>query len=184
MWDFVMDKWRWGTLSPRTSVSPDNLHSICISTIIFTIIRGWYNRPVLATVPKSPTARIKKKKLVAGFPPRRPGFKHGSGHVRFCNGQMALGHVISENFGFPCQSTFHLHLTIIFTIIRGWHNRPGVAAVPIASQTKKTKTTKKPVPKSSKLFVSFVFSDKNFVWISSFDRNRNLKTKFNKITVV
>jgi hypothetical protein len=26
--------------------------------------------------------------------------------------------------------------TIIFTITRGWHNRPGVAAVPIASQTK------------------------------------------------
>jgi hypothetical protein len=25
--------------------------------------------------------------------------------------------------------------TIIFTITRGWHNRPGVAAVPIASQT-------------------------------------------------
>jgi hypothetical protein len=26
--------------------------------------------------------------------------------------------------------------TIIFTITGGWHNRPGVAAVPIASQTK------------------------------------------------
>jgi hypothetical protein len=27
--------------------------------------------------------------------------------------------------------------TIIFTITRGWHNMPGVAAVPIASQAKK-----------------------------------------------
>jgi hypothetical protein len=26
--------------------------------------------------------------------------------------------------------------TIIFTITRGWHSRPGVAALPIASQTK------------------------------------------------
>jgi hypothetical protein len=29
--------------------------------------------------------------------------------------------------------------TIIFIITRGWHNRPGVAAVPIASQLKKKK---------------------------------------------
>jgi hypothetical protein len=28
---------------------------------------------------------------------------------------------------------------IIFTITRGWHNRLGVAAVPIASQTKNSK---------------------------------------------
>jgi hypothetical protein len=49
---------------------------------------------------------------------------------------VALGQVFSENFGFPCQSTFHLRFsTIIFTITRGWHNRTGVAAVPIASQT-------------------------------------------------
>jgi hypothetical protein len=49
---------------------------------------------------------------------------------------VALGQVFSENFGFPCQSTFHLLLHIIFTITPGWHNRPGVAAVPIASQTR------------------------------------------------
>jgi hypothetical protein len=48
---------------------------------------------------------------------------------------VALGQVFSENFGFPCQSTFHCFSTIIFTITRGWHNKPGVAAVPIASQT-------------------------------------------------
>jgi hypothetical protein len=27
------------------------------------------------------------RRLVAGFPPRRPGFKSGSGHVGFCDGQ-------------------------------------------------------------------------------------------------
>jgi hypothetical protein len=38
-------KWRWGRFSPRSSVSPANLHSICFFTIIFTITRGWHNRP-------------------------------------------------------------------------------------------------------------------------------------------
>jgi hypothetical protein len=32
---------------------------------------------------------------------------------------------------------------IIFTITGGWHNRPGVAAVPIASQTRIKKKIKK-----------------------------------------
>jgi hypothetical protein len=36
-------KWRWRRFSPRTAVSPANLHSICFSTIIFTITRGWHN---------------------------------------------------------------------------------------------------------------------------------------------
>jgi hypothetical protein len=44
-------KWRWGTFSQRTSVSPANLHSICFSTIIFTFTRAWHNRPVVAAVP-------------------------------------------------------------------------------------------------------------------------------------
>jgi hypothetical protein len=34
---FDGQKWRWGRFSPRTSVSPANLNSICFSTIIFTI---------------------------------------------------------------------------------------------------------------------------------------------------
>jgi hypothetical protein len=42
---------------------------------------------------------------------------------------VALGQVFSENFGFPCQSTFHL-LSTITIIIWGWYNRPVVAAVP------------------------------------------------------
>jgi hypothetical protein len=72
MWDFVMDKSgaEAGFLrelrvplpinipsaspqssSPRTSGSPANLQSICFSTIIFTITRGWHNRPGAAAVP-------------------------------------------------------------------------------------------------------------------------------------
>jgi hypothetical protein len=56
-------KWRWGRFSsPRTSVSPANLHSICFSTIIFIITRGWHNRSAVAAVPIASQTRIKKKK--------------------------------------------------------------------------------------------------------------------------
>jgi hypothetical protein len=54
-------KWRWGRFSPRTSVSPVNLHSICFSTIIFTITRGWYNRPEVAAVPIASQTKNKEK---------------------------------------------------------------------------------------------------------------------------
>jgi hypothetical protein len=45
--------------------------------------------------------------LVAGFPPRRPGFDPRSDHVGFVVDKVALGQVFSEYFGFPCQSSFH-----------------------------------------------------------------------------
>jgi hypothetical protein len=55
----------------------------------------------------------------------------------FVMDKVALGQVFSENFGFPLHNLHSICFsTIIFTITRGWHNRPGVAAVPIASQTK------------------------------------------------
>jgi hypothetical protein len=48
--------------------------------------------------------------MVAGFPPRRPGFKLGSGHVGIMVDKVELGLVSSESFGFPCQFSFHLLL--------------------------------------------------------------------------
>jgi hypothetical protein len=73
-------------------------------------------------------------------PPRRPAFKPGSGQVGFCDGQKwrccrfsPRTSVSPANLHYICFST------IIFTITRRWHNRPGVAAVPIASQAKKRK---------------------------------------------
>jgi hypothetical protein len=50
--------------------------------------------------------------LVAGFPPRQPGFEHGSGHVGFVVDKVALGKVFSDCFGFPRQSSFHQFSTI------------------------------------------------------------------------
>jgi hypothetical protein len=50
--------------------------------------------------------------------------------VGFCDGKkVALEQVFSENFGFPCQFTIHLLHNHLY-----YHPRPGVAAVPIASQ--------------------------------------------------
>jgi hypothetical protein len=45
-------------------------------------------------------------RLVAGFPPRRPGFDPSS-TWRFVVDKVALGQVSSEYFGFPCQFSFH-----------------------------------------------------------------------------
>jgi hypothetical protein len=55
MWDFVVDK------SCAGAGSPANLHSICFSTIIFIITRGWHNRPEVAAVPIASQSTIKKK---------------------------------------------------------------------------------------------------------------------------
>jgi hypothetical protein len=61
------------------------------------------------------------KRLVAGFPPQRPGFDPGSGQAGFVVDKVALGHVFSEYFGFPCQSSFHQ--------ILHHHNHPGQTTI-------------------------------------------------------
>jgi hypothetical protein len=53
--------------------------------------------------------------------------------------KVALGQVFSEYFSSPANLHSIFFSTINFTITRGWQNRPGVATVPIASQTKQTK---------------------------------------------
>jgi hypothetical protein len=58
------------------------------------------------------------KRLVARFPPRRPGFASGQ-HMGFVVDKAALGQVFSEYFGFLCQSSFHQFLH--------HHNHPGLA---------------------------------------------------------
>jgi hypothetical protein len=56
------------------------------------------------------------KRLVAGFPPRRPGLASGQ-HVGFVVVKAALGQVFSEYFSFLFQS-FHQFLH--------HHNHPGI----------------------------------------------------------
>jgi hypothetical protein len=42
------------------------------------------------------------RRLVAGFPQRRPGFELRSDHVGFVVDKVKLEQVFSEYFGFPC----------------------------------------------------------------------------------
>jgi hypothetical protein len=73
---------------------------------------GWEGSQKLLIV-KRQQAAPQLKRLVAGFPPRRPGFKTGSSHVGFVVDEVALGQVFSEYFGFPCQSSFHQFFSTI-----------------------------------------------------------------------
>jgi hypothetical protein len=52
------------------------------------------------------------RELVAGFPPRRPGFEPWSGHVGFLVHKVALGQIFFDYIGFPCQLSFHRLLHI------------------------------------------------------------------------
>jgi hypothetical protein len=63
-------------------------------------------RVLYAEIHRSQAAPLLKR-LVAGFPPRRPGFEPGSDKVRFVVDKAALGQVFSAYFGFPCQSSIH-----------------------------------------------------------------------------
>jgi hypothetical protein len=77
------------------------------------------------------------KRLVSGFPPRRPGFKPGFGHVGFCDGQKwRWGRFSPRTSVSPANLHSFCFSTIIFTTTRGWHKMPALSAVPIASQPK------------------------------------------------
>jgi hypothetical protein len=63
--------------------------------------------------------------------------------VNFATSISPVPFTVAAGAGFLRELRFPLHnlhsisfSTIIFTITRSWHNRPGVAAVPIASQNK------------------------------------------------
>jgi hypothetical protein len=89
------------------AVSPANLHSICFSTIIFSITQGWHNRPGVAAVPIASQTKLKKK-ITRRLPSAAARVQT---RVWSCGilwwTKVALGQVFSEeNFGFPCQSTY------------------------------------------------------------------------------
>jgi hypothetical protein len=55
-----------GQVFSESLVSPANLHSICFSTIIFTITRGWHNRPGVAV--------LQSQKVAGSIPDEVLGF--------------------------------------------------------------------------------------------------------------
>jgi hypothetical protein len=79
--------------------------------------------------------------------------------VGFCDGQKWRWGRFSPRTSFsPANLHSIMFSTIIFIITRGWHNRPGVAAVPIVPQSKK---------KKSYVYVHVTFYDK----VTDSDRN-------------
>jgi hypothetical protein len=64
------------------------------------------------------------------FPQRQPGFESGSIHVGFVVDKVALRQVFSEYLGFPMPILIPpISPQSPSPIIRGWYNRPVVAAV-------------------------------------------------------
>jgi hypothetical protein len=116
MWDFVMDKSGAGAgflrelrFPPRTSVSPANLHFIC-STIIFTITRGWHNRPGVAAVPITWQSRIKKNKLI-----KYHRFRWLIAvNIKTCRLTQTLTSFVHLPFSHP--SSPNIHLTVILPV--------------------------------------------------------------------
>jgi hypothetical protein len=102
-----------------------------------------------------PAVGITLFSLVADFPPRRPGFKPGPGHAGFCDGQKwRWGRFSLRELRFPLHNLHSICFsTIIFTITQGWHNRPGVAALPVASQNKNKKRGRSSNPDRAKNFL-------------------------------
>jgi hypothetical protein len=82
-------------------------------------------------------------RLVAGSPPRRPGFEPRSGHVGLVVDKVALGQVFSEYFDFPCQFSFHRLLHIHHHIIGQWMAdiQSGLSLAPPQETKKKKKNT-------------------------------------------
>jgi hypothetical protein len=137
-------KWHWDGFSPSTSASLANSHYTDCSTFIIIIIHhpglaqetfvDYYMCREPTTIfrillsPYSLTATCNKvilwavpylRRLVAGFPPRRPWFEPRSGHVGFVVDKVVLGQVFSQYFGFSCQFSFHRLLHI-------HHHHPGL----------------------------------------------------------
>jgi hypothetical protein len=51
MWDLWWTKWYWGRFSPSTSFPLPIFIPPTAPQSLWSIIRGWYNRPVVAAVP-------------------------------------------------------------------------------------------------------------------------------------
>jgi hypothetical protein len=64
------------------------------------------------------------RRLVAGFPLRRPGFEYRLGHVGYVVNIVARVQVSSEYFGFPCQFSFHQLLHIYHHHHHHHHHHP------------------------------------------------------------
>jgi hypothetical protein len=98
----------------------------------------------------------KLRRLVASFPQRRIVFEPKSGHVGFVVDKVALGHVFSEYFGFPCQFSFRRLLHVLHLSSGAGIIGQLVADVPLNPVSPQTKKQKKKLPP-----IYFPLSSKN-----------------------
>jgi hypothetical protein len=70
------------------------------------------------------------RRLVAGFPPRRPGFEPWSGHMGFVVDKVALAQLLFRVVLFPMPALIPPVAPYSSSIIRVWYNGPVAAAVP------------------------------------------------------
>jgi hypothetical protein len=73
----------------------------------------------------------KLKRLVAGFPPRRPGFDPGSTGI--CDGQSGAGAGFLRVLRFPLPIFIPKITPQSSSIVWGWYNRPVVAQYQVDS---------------------------------------------------
>jgi hypothetical protein len=102
----------------------------------------------------------------AGFPQRRPGFKPGSSHVRFCDGQKWCWGRFSPS---TSVSLANLHSTNFSTSTITYHpglvHRPVVAAVPKVPPHKlKKKVWRRNIPSQTISVSNPICSGTGFLW--------------------
>jgi hypothetical protein len=107
--------------------------------VLRQILRCTFFRCIHSPLTGDSQAAPQLKRLVAGFPSRRPGFDPMSSQVGFVVDKVALGQAFSEYFGFPCQSSFHQllhnhsHLSSgAGTIGQKWPRYKGLSPTPLA----------------------------------------------------
>jgi hypothetical protein len=133
MWDLKWTEWRWGRFSPSNSVSPgkSSFHQF-LHNHPSPIIRGWYNRPVVAAVPKVPPHKFKNKTKT--FQPH-----YGPGVGVDSALPPSMSRLSRQNMGRSILQVLRFPLPIFIppispqspsTIFRGWYNRPVLAAIP------------------------------------------------------
>jgi hypothetical protein len=96
----------------RRHNAEDGTVCIYLIYILIRVKRARYHHDMLR--PPVASAVPQLSRLVAGFPPRRPGFEPRPSDVGFVVDKAELGQVLSEYFGFPCQS-------LIPSIVRNHH---------------------------------------------------------------
>jgi hypothetical protein len=111
MWDFVMNKSGAGAGFLRELRFPLPIYiPSAFSTNIFTITRGWHNRPGVAAVPIASQRRIKKKVLILSCDVHAISWRY-------------TGFFIFKDFSELNSVTFRIRLQNMVLFVKGTENK-------------------------------------------------------------